>query len=233
MQQCHGTNIATNIETDSNMKAIRFVFTATMISVIYFACAPSTKVTGSWIAPEAKSQPENGKKVFIASLSRNMELRTKLETALANEASKRGIVPVKSTAYFTPEFYQQTPSEQQLIGKIKDIGVDAILTVSLIKKESENRYQPGNISYAPFSRYRWYGGFYSYYNYWYPYLYDPGYYVTDKTYFMETNLYDAASQKLLWSAQSTTINPGSINNFVKEYPSVLIRQMVKDGLLAK
>jgi hypothetical protein len=64
-------------------------------------------------------------------------------------------------------------------------------------------------------------------------MWDPGYYATDKTYFLETNLYDAATEKLVWSAQSETVNPGSIDKFVQDYPKKLIAQMVKDGLLKK
>ncbi len=196
------------------------------------ACTSPTRITGSWVDPEAKGQPKENKRVFIASLSRNMEVRTKLEAALAAEAMKRNIVAVKSTDYFSPDFYQELPSKDNLLGKIKQTGVDAILTVSLIDQENESRYVPGsNRLYAPFPRFRWYGGFYSYYNYWYPRLYDPGYYVTDKTYFLESNLFDAATEKLIWSAQSETVNPGSIDNFVRDYPKKLVAQMVKDGLL--
>ncbi|WP_315822938.1 hypothetical protein [Paraflavitalea speifideaquila] len=64
-------------------------------------------------------------------------------------------------------------------------------------------------------------------------MWDPGYYTTDKTYFMETNLYDASNEKLIWSAQSETMNPGSIDNFVRDYPKKLVEQLVKDGLLKK
>jgi hypothetical protein len=81
--------------------------------------------------------------------------------------------------------------------------------------------------------FRWYGGFYTYYNYWYPYLYDPGYYVTDKTYFLETNLYDVNTEELIWSAQSQTVNPASIDEFAKEYPKKLVARMESDGLLTK
>jgi hypothetical protein len=198
------------------------------------ACSSSTKITGSWVNPDAKGHNENNKTVFIASLSRNMEVRTKLEAALANEAAKHNIKAIKSTDYFTPEFYESKPTKDQLLDQIKKTGADAILTVSLINKESETRYVPGSASpYAPMPGFRWYGGFYTYYNYWYPYLYDPGYYVTDKTYFLETNLYDANTEDLIWSAQSETVNPSSIDAFVKEYPKVLVNRLEADGLLAK
>jgi hypothetical protein len=209
-----------------------------LIGMVFIAignasCSSSTRITGSWVNPEAKGRPANNKSVFIASLSRNMEVRTKLENALASEAAKRNIRAIKSTDQFTPEFYQQVPTKEQLLSKIKQSGADAILTVSLINKESETRYVPGSARYAPIPGFRWYGGFYSYYNYWYPQLYDPGYYVTDKTYFLETNLYDVNTEQLIWSAQSETVNPGSIDNFVKDYPKKLVARMVKDGLLSK
>lgn len=200
--------------------------------VFLCACSPSTRITGSWVEPSAKGQSVQGKRVFIASLTRNMEVRTKLENALAEQANQRGIAAVKSTEHFSPDFYQNIPTENNLLKQIRNTGSNAILTISLINKESETRYVPGTNSYAPFPYYGWYGGFYSYFNYWRPRFYDPGYYVTDKTYFMETNLYDIASNKLIWSAQSETINPGSIDNFVRTYPKVLVSQLIKDGLLS-
>jgi len=41
----------------------------------------------------------------------------------------------------------------------------------------------------------------------------------------------ALGAMLMWSAQSETVNPGPIDNFVKTYPAVLIGQLVKDGVL--
>lgn len=198
------------------------------------SCGSSTRIIGSWTDPEIKGQTKENASVFLASLSRNMEVRTKLEDALAQQAAQRNIRTVKSTEFFPPNFYEKLPPREELLNKIKQANVDAILTVSLINKESETRYVPGNNRYyAPYPSYRWYGGFYSYYGYWYPNLWDPGYYVTDKTYFLETNLYDASNEKLIWSAQSETVNPGSIDNFVRDYPKKLVAQLVKDGLLKK
>jgi len=195
------------------------------------ACSPSTRITGSWIAPEAKSKPISGKSVFIASLSRNIELRTTLENALAEAASARNIPAIKSTSHFNPEFYQTTPSRETLVSEIRKTGAGSILTVALINKESETRYVPGSATYSPFTAYRWYGGFYSYFNYWRNAFYDPGYYVTDKKYFMETNVYDVQSDRLIWSAQSESVNPGTIENFSRVYPKILIARMISDGLL--
>jgi hypothetical protein len=150
---------------------------------------------------------------------------------LAAQTEQRNIKAVKSADFFTPEFYQTKPIKEALLSKIQQTGVDAILTVSLIDEASESRYVPGTTRYYPYPAFGWYGSFYRYYDYWYPSFNDPGYYVTDKTYFIETNLYDAKTENLIWSAQSETLNPSSIDSFVEKYPPLLFSQMVKDGLL--
>jgi hypothetical protein len=225
------TDLTNFVLKKKHMKQQMKIFSMALLMVGIMSCGSATKITGSWINPDAKGKPSNNKSVFIASLSRNMEVRTKLEAALADEAAKHNIKAIKSTDYFTPEFYQNKPTKEQLLSQIKKTGADAILTVTLINRESNTRYVPGSAGYAPMPGFRWYGGFYSYYNYWYPYLYDPGYYVTDKTYFLETNLYDVDTEELIWSAQSQTVNPASIDQFVKDYPKKLVARMEKDGLL--
>jgi hypothetical protein len=202
-----------------------------LLIIFLSACSPSTRITGSWVDPAARQRPINDRSVFIASLTRNIEVRTKLESSLAAQAAARNIKAVRSVDTFSPEFYQTLPSKQTLLSKIQGTGVTSILTVTLIKKASQQRYVRGNTQYMPYRSFGWYGGFYNYYNFMYPTMYDPGYYVTDQTYFLESNLYDASTEKLIWSAQSETVNPGSIDAFVKEYPKVLLSQMVKDGLL--
>ncbi len=214
------------------MKPHAFVL---IMPVVLFlsGCSTSTKITGSWVDPSIKQQPEKINSIFIATLSRKIDFRTKLENAMAAQIEQRNIKTIKSAEFFNPEFYQTKPSKEVLLSKIKETGVDAILTVSIINKDSETRYVPGTRRYYPSPAFGWYGNFYMYYNYWYPSFSDPGYYVTDKTYFLETNLYDEKTEKLIWSAQSETMNPSSVDSFVQRYPEILIKQMVKDGILSQ
>ena len=141
------------------------VFIAVALGAMLSGCSTSTRITGSWVEPSAKAKISAGRTVFLACLTRNIEVRTKLENELAAQAALRNIKTVESTDYFSPDFYRKLPAEKELITKIKTSGADAILTISLIKKESENRYIPGARMYAPFPYYGWYGGFYRYYSY--------------------------------------------------------------------
>lgn len=213
------------------MKLVK-LFVILLVSGMIVSCSPISRITGSWVEPSAKGKLLSGKTIFIASLTRNIKVRTELENGFTQLVAVKNIKTVKGSDYFNPEFYKKIPAEKALQTQIKNSGADYVLTISLINKNSETRYVPGTRGYAPYPRFGWYGGFYSYYNYWYPMFYEPGYYVTDRTYFMETNLYDLDGNKLIWSAQSETVNPGSIDNFVNTYPKVLVDQLVKDGLLS-
>jgi hypothetical protein len=200
------------------------VVSAFMIGCLFIACSPSTRITGSWVDPTANSKFTSGT-VFVASLTRNIEVRTKMETNIEDEVKSRNIKVVKGNNYFTPDFYQNLPNEKQLIRMIKSSGASTILTVSLTSKKSQNVPRGGG--FYP------YGGYYGFWgpSFWGPGSWGPGYMMRESVYYIESNLYDLRTNKIIWSAQSETVNPGSIEAFVKSYPKVLVGQMVKDGVL--
>lgn len=114
-----------------------------------------------------------------------------------------------------------------MLGKIRELNSDVIFTVALVDKESESRYVPGSMPYRPYMGY-YERGFWGYYNYWYPFGYDPGYYTTDKTYFLEGNLFDVKTEEQLWSVQTEAYNPTSIENFSKKYAQLLWKRAEKE-----
>ena len=71
-------------------------------------------------------------------------------------------------------------------------------------------------------------GFYGYYSYWSPTFYDPGYYSTDNTYFIEANAFDAETQAIIWSVQSKAMNPSNVEKTSKAYTEMLFAQFDKD-----
>jgi hypothetical protein len=81
------------------------------------------------------------------------------------------------------------------------------------------------------SRWDYYGNFGGYYSYWWPYAYGPGYYQEQDVYFLETNLYDADSELLIWSAQSRTYASGGLPEIAREFAQKVIDRMKHDGVL--
>ena len=201
-------------------------FRLLLLFPLLVACYPSTKVIASWKNPGTTKTYHS---VFIATLTSNTVSRSTIETEMSNAFSKKGLVTVKSIDEFPPTMKQDSTTKGQLLDRIKNKGSEAILTISLLRKETESRYVSGG--YAPVSHYGYYSSFGGYYNYAYPTAYSPGYYEKEDVYYLETNLYDAQTESLIWSAQSRTDSYGSVPTLAKEYANVIVEQMLRENVI--
>ena len=201
-----------------------------IITVSFYGCA-SQKITGSWADPDIKSFGPYTK-AFVIVMTQNKDANYFIESQMVKTLISRGFKAVKSNDIYPPGFSViKDFTREQLIESIKRTGCDAVLTLALLDARSVESYHPGT-SYTPYS-YGHYGSFYGYYGYNYPQVYSPGYYSVDKDFFLETNLYDLVSDKLLWSVQSEASNPENLEEWFKKYSVLLINHIEKNGLSMK
>ncbi|MEJ8803261.1 hypothetical protein [Pontibacter sp. H249] len=201
-----------------------------LMAAFLWSCASSTRITGTWKTP--KPPTEKYDKLVIAALTDNVRARQQVETDMQAQFQARGINVTKSIDIFPPTASSKGgPDVDLLLDKLKADGYNGIITVALIDEKTETRYVPGNYGYAPMTRFGWYGRFRGYYSYWYPTLYDPGYYTEDKIYFLETNLYDESTENLVWSAQSQSYSPSSLRNASEKLAEITVSQLARDGLI--
>ncbi|MBV7530072.1 hypothetical protein [Chitinophaga sp. sic0106] len=207
-----------------------FAGIALAIVILASSCGTTVHMTGTWKAQQAPTQGYH--KILVASLSSNLGAKQTIETDLTAALQKKGIDAGKSLDMFPPNFDPKNEvSREEMAKKILAAGYTAVLTTSLVNKESDTRYVPGT-PYASYPAYGWYGSFWGYYGYMYGSVYSPGYYTTDKTYFLESNLYDLSKEGvLIWSGQSETVNPNSLASFGKAFSKTLTDAMQNAGLL--
>jgi len=164
-------------------------------------------------------------------MTQNYDAQINLENDLASAAAAKGVLTVKSIDAFGPILtLDKLPKKEVLLKAIRDLGCDNIFTVAVVDQQSETHYTESSSSsvYVPYSGY---GYYYSGYYAWSPNLYSPGYYTTDKTYFIESNLFDANSEKMLVSMQSKVVNPPDIVKASKQYTQMLVTELQAQGLL--
>ncbi|WP_100628953.1 hypothetical protein [Algoriphagus formosus] len=211
------------------MKKNLSILSLSLLAVM-LSCSPSVKILGSWTGPS--TPPEGYSNIFVTALTDNILARQTVETDLDNLLLEEGVNAESSFDILPPGFKSSGVDKEEVLRKIRELGSDAILTVAVLDQTNETRYVPGSTMYSPMG-YGNYGRFWGYYNYYNPVMYDPGYYTTDKNYYLEANLYDAATEELVWSSQSETTNPSSIETFSRSFSTTIINQLIKDGLLAK
>lgn len=203
-----------------------------LIALALGACKPGTEITSSWRDTDAPAVASDINTILVTALTPRVSARQSVENDLATALQEKGYRTVKSIEVLPPTFTNgEKPDKKELLSRISETQADAILTVALIDEETETRHVPGNYGYAPLPAFGYYGTFWGYYNNLYPSVYSPGYYEEDKVYFIETNLYDAETEKLLWSAQSETYNPRSLADFADNFAEVMVSKLEEDGLL--
>lgn len=213
------------------MKTIKYLFISILVFV-FISCSTSQKVLSSWVNKE-ELKGKKYSKVFVMALTQNQSSRTIVEFDLASTLKEHGYESVKSIDALAGSFRENSnPTKEDILAKVKELNCDVIFTVSLLDSKTETRYVPGSSAYyAPYPTYGYYGGFGGYYGHYAPAVYSPGYYTTDKSYYLEANLFDANSEKILWSVQSVTYNPDGIKQFSSSYCKLLVNQAEYDDLL--
>ncbi|MHA3787993.1 DUF4136 domain-containing protein [Flavobacterium hauense] len=209
--------------------------TCLLFSIVAFtavSCGSTTSITASYREPEITSA--DFKKVFIVAMTDNTYVQQAVENSMEKMIKERGASVIKSMDVLPPNFRKvaEKKDKEMVLQKLREKGCDAIMTIALVDAKEETRYVQDSSPYYPIAI-PYYGGFGSYYMYGYDSFYSPGYYTDDKIYYLETNVFDANSEKLVWSGQSQTVNPESIEDFLKGYSQAVSERMTKDGLMKK
>ena len=214
----------------TRIKKIGIIPAIALSVVLLNSCATSsTVITGSWESPGNEESYAN---IVVAALVPTISTRSSIEQKMATSLQEEGVEASQSTDVLPPRYIEERDKKQEILDAIRNNGTDGILTVSLIDQETETRYVPGAETYAPYPYYGFYGTFWGYYSYWSPRFYEPGYYESQKIYFIETNLYDAETENLIWSAQSKTYEPVDLENFSRDFANAIVEQLVEDGVIS-
>ncbi len=206
------------------------LFVPFLVTLLFGACTSTKESTGVWVNKE-KIQGKSFSKIFIVAMSADPEARSTVENTLATAATNRGHQVVKSIDVITTDLKDpKLPTKDEVVAKVKESGCDGVFVATLLKKEESIGYTQGTSAYSiqPYQTY--YTG---YYTYWYPSVSTPSYYDHEKTYVMQSNLYDVASEEIMWSVQSKVFSPETIKKFSQTYTSTLIKQLEKAKLIKK
>jgi len=186
------------------------------------SCGPSTKIEKSWVEPGARVAPDPQNKVMVIALVKDETSRRVIE----DELVKRIKAPsVASYQFLTTEMIKAA-SDEALNNMITKEKFTHILLMRLADIEKETSYVPGTTT-------GYYGGYGMYYGYGAAMYSTPGYYTTDKNYFIETTIYSVSPNKLLWTGTTKTVNPSKVNKAVNEIADVVVAKMKQDGFLNK
>ena len=191
----------------------------------------STSISASWMTEN--HQPQKYEKLLVIGMSTNVAARSTVEDELVYYMRLKGINAVAASSVLAPDRKIVSEPAEVKKQKLKENGFDGIFAISLLEKKESTKYVQGSTPYAPVSFYGgYYGSFYSYYPYMYSNVYQPGYYVAAQTIFLNSSLFDVESGELLWSAQSETTDPSSLDDFANSYARSMTTHLLKREIIS-
>lgn len=192
---------------------------------LLIACS-STQIVSSWKEPGTTISANQIDKIVFIALVKNEPNRKVVEDKLASLANGKGLA-----SYTFIQGSELSDSDKTAITqRLKAEGADLVVIMRLLDVEEETRFVPSSGMNA-------YGGAPGYMGYWAvyshaaPMYYSPGYYTTDKKYWVETKVYSVDQEKLLWSGTTASMNPSEIESTTQEIVEAVIDKMKEEGFL--
>ena len=207
------------------MKRIVTLAIVLAIAVAAVSCGTSTSLSQRWSDPAYVGQP--GQKMMVIALAKSERNQNIWETAFSQALTKEKVTPLMGSKYLN---MNQAADEATLKQAVKESGANLAAVTRLLAVDKETSYVPGTTYYTPAPAYY---GMYGYYNSAYGMVHDPGYYQENTIVKLETNVYDVATEKLVWSGVTETLNPETAQEAANSVAYTITEDMVKSKVLKK
>ena len=189
------------------------------------SCAASMKLVSVW--KDDTYHGEHFRKLLVIGTAEKPGVRRFFEDEFVDQFRARGIHAVAS---YTLIPIDKVTDKETIAEKIKDQGIDAVLITKLVDKKVIESYRPAGERYViPLG----------YYNDWYQYYADSirhsaaPTYTVKKEVSLETNLYEARNEKLIWSGHTRMTLENERDKQIKEYVTLIIKTLLSDEKIFK
>jgi len=199
---------------------LKFLFITLTIALLLVLsqCGTTTKLTGSW--EQNPDETYHFKKIAIIGIAKVADVRKMVEDNIETLLREQGINAVGGLTFLPPEATKENISPELVKAFLTSEGADAVITISMLRRQDRKEVTGGGYYYVPYSN-AYFGDYYGQMS---NYYYSPGYEYTSTDVFLETNLYSFPEGKLLYSAQTETVDFSS----AEIAASQLSKEIVKD-----
>ena len=200
-----------------------------LLFCISLASCSNTKFTKQWIDENFDGEPYDD--ILVLVVADKMGNRQDAENYIVKKLDEAGINAMQS--------YDILPKTETIdaeaVGEaIAGLQLDSVLVMYATGVTEEEYYIPAR-RFGVYAGYGYghahYGSFYNYYPHAYTYVYIPGYDNTHYVVALETTLFDLDSGKMVWSGQSNTFAPESVDDVIHNITMLTINELKKKNIL--
>ena len=206
---------------------------ASMLGALLFCAGcggAGTQFSATWTSPDY-AQMQDVDEVLVVAVTETEVRRRIFEDSLVSKLQNEGI-----SAYPSNQFHESVDQmdEEEVEALIKERGIEAVIVTRVINIDRKDVVVPPSTTVSGYPSYGspYYNSWYGYYSHGYAVTHDPGYTYEELTVSLETNLYDSANGKLIWSGQSDSFNPSSTQDVIGPTTEIIVDELVYQKLLS-
>jgi len=199
-------------------RIVQWLVCVVFSGVFILACA-GTKLTHTWVDETYHGKPVSD--ILVIGITHKEKNRQSFEDKFVAQLKAAGVDAVSSSDVIPIPADMELKKEAILkaVNKFKN---DAVIITHLVGVEEKESYTPAEQDQ---------GDYFGHYGWAYGYTHEPGYYRTHTLVRLATHLYDVKTEKLIWSTESESLDPGSTNQIIDDVIEVLIQDLQKNKLL--
>ena len=201
---------------------------AIILPVILSSCA-NTKFTKQWVDEDFNQQPYDD--ILVLAVADKMGNRQDAENYIVKKLGEAGIDAMQSYDILPKT---ETIDREAVFNAIDGLQLDAVIVMYATGITEEEYYKPAR-RFGVYSGYGYghahYGSFYNYYPHTMSYVYIPGYDNTHHVVTLETSLFDLETGKMVWSGQSNTFAPESVDDVIHNITVLTIKELKNNKII--
>ena len=202
-------------------KKMTFLGTAVLLMILT-ACA-TTKLSGTW-----KDENLSGKKfqkLLIIGAAKQQNVRELFEDEFVRQLEAQGVKAIPSYTLIPAE---KMLDKETIVSHITENSIDAVLITRLTGSRGEREMETGNTYRVP---YAYYNQMHEYYKKGLESTQEPSPATTHKVIILETNIYNAETEKLAWATASDVYVQDATYKLTKDFIKVIVSKLVSDKVI--
>ena len=199
-------------------RMILFVLLLTGAAFLFASCTTTTVMTDVWKDKAYQGKPQ---KILVIMVAKFPDTRNLFEDRFVGELNNRGNNAFQSYSIIP---FEQLREKELVKSKIKSSDADTVLIARLVDTKTIESYNPGMIYVVPDSYYDWWG-------YYAVVFADYGYTGDVRVAYIETNIYDVKTEKLIWSGHSKTERTYGEQELITAFIKLMIKKMESAGII--
>lgn len=207
----------------------RFIVFLVVALFALSGCA-KTKLVSTWSNPDFSGPTL--KKVLVLAVVKNKMQRRLYEDSFVKKLRDGGITAIASYTKLPELSDDKDVNIKKIKALVAETGVDSVLVTTLASVDTDEQYIPASAVYVT-GRGGAYGhyGMYDYFGYTHSTVYQSGYTIENTTVTLNATVFSAKNKEMLWSGDTSSLNPGSAVDVIADNINLITEAMKKAGLI--